>query len=60
MLIQRFGGLEKASEEFAKDPEVLTSVSAIYLSDENRLLYYSCYTDNNKKKTKKELGEAGN
>ena len=27
VLIQRFGGLEVASEQFAKDPEVLTSVS---------------------------------
>jgi hypothetical protein len=51
VLIQRFGGLEVASEQFAKDPEVLTSVSylifflllqsAIYvLTTENRSLYY--------------------
>ena len=31
VLIQRFGGLEVASEQFAKDPEVLTSVSQLFL-----------------------------
>ena len=30
ILVKRFGGMEKATEEFNKNPEVLNSVSAIY------------------------------
>lgn len=29
ILVKRFGGMEKATEEFNKNPEVLNSVSAL-------------------------------